>query len=111
MNTTKIWLEQHGYTDVLNKIEKLERGWIKKGTKTRRSWPEVLAGNKDGSPKIIEGVKFPVLCAARTRKNWAQTKTCISKNPLETMPQVTKQSRWEKCKTHTRHMEESKNER
>lgn len=94
MNTIKEWLAEHNYPEVLRKIEKVERGWARKGTKTRRDWADVLAGNLDGSPKTIEGVEFPVLCAARRRKGWQPTDGCISKAPNEVMPPITAQARW-----------------
>ncbi len=65
MTTIKEWLAQNGYEDILKRINAVERGWGQKGTGTRRNWWDVLAGNEDGTPKIIEGKKFPVLCAAR----------------------------------------------
>jgi len=46
-----------------------------------------LAGNKNGQSKIIEKVKFPVLCAAQKRKGWPTTENCVCRNPNEQMHQ------------------------
>jgi hypothetical protein len=78
MKNIKEWLAQNNYEDVLKKIHAVELGWKRKGTGTRRDWWEVLAGNLNGSPKIIEGKKFPVLRAARIRKGWPVTEEFIS---------------------------------
>jgi hypothetical protein len=83
---TKEWLFQKGYGDVLKKISAVENGWKRKGTGTRRDWADVLGGHKDGSPRIIEGVKFPVLSAARKRKGWSVTKGCVCKNTAKKCP-------------------------
>jgi hypothetical protein len=96
MTTIKQWLDQNNYGDVLKKITAVEKGWEQKGTKTRRDWGDVLAGNKNGTPKEIEGVRFPILCAAQKRKGWPTTKNCLCKNPDEEMPAIAPQGRWEK---------------
>ena len=94
MKTIKEWLAQNGYGDILKRINAVERGWDQKRTGTRRNWWDVLAGNKDGSPKTIEGKKFPVLCSARKRKDWPMTQDCISHNPTEEGLPVIPQGRW-----------------
>jgi|SRR5882724_1172551 len=96
MNTIKQWLAENDYNDVLKKINAVEKGWQNKGTKTRRDWGDVLAGNKNGQSKIIEKVKFPVLCAAQKRKGWPTTENCVCRNPNEQMPPIVSQGRWEK---------------
>ncbi|MBU6408871.1 MAG: hypothetical protein KGR98_00660 [Verrucomicrobia bacterium] len=104
MKTSKEWLAQNNYEDVLKKIHAVEQGWKRKGTGTRRDWWEVLAGNQNGSPKKIEGKKFPVLSAARKRKGWPVTNDCLCLNPNEEAPSVVPQIRWEKCKAHSHKM-------
>ena len=103
----KEWLLQNNYDDVLKKINTVEKRWGKKATKTRRNWGDVLAGHKDGSSKTIEGVEFPVLCAARKRKSWPVTDTCLCRNSNEKMPSAVPQIRWEKCKTHSHEKKEN----
>lgn len=98
MSTAKQWLEQNGYADILKKIERVERGWKAKGTRTRRDWWEVLAGHEDGTPKSVEGVKFPVLCAARKRMGLPAIDGCLSRDPNEEAPPVVGQARWEQAK-------------
>ncbi len=99
--TIKEWLHKNKYEDVLKKISVVETGWANRGTKTRRNWGDVLAGHIDGKPKTIEGVKFPVLSAARRRKGWTITKNCLSRNNEAEMPGTVVQMRWKKCKTHS----------
>ena len=102
MKTAKEWLSQNNYEDILKKISAVERSWKRKGIKTRRDWWEILAGNKNGTPRSVDGKKFPILCAARKRKGWGETHNCLSRNSNETIPLVIPQIRWEKCKTHSR---------
>ncbi len=97
----KEWLEENDYRDVLSKIRRVEEGWEKKGTGTRRNWADVLAGHEDGSPRIVEGIKFPVLRAARERKGWANVDGSICRRPNEKMPPVIRQKRWEKFSGHS----------
>ena len=99
MNTIKEWLAQNNYGDILKKIHAVEQGWKRKRTGTRRDWWEVLAGNQDGSPKTIEGKKFPVLCAARKRKGWPVAEECLCRNPNEEILPIVSQPRWEKVKS------------
>lgn len=98
----KEWLANNGYNDVVRKIGAVELNWERRGTKTRRNWGDVLAGHKDGTPKTIAGVKFPVLAAARKRKGWPATKSSVCRNHAEKMPAAEPQVRWEKCKSHAR---------
>jgi hypothetical protein len=107
MKIIKEWLAQNNYEDVLKTIHAVELGWKRKGTGTRRDWWDVLAGNQDGSPKIIEGKKFPVLCAARKRKGWLATDGCLCRNPNEEAPPAIPQTRWKKCKAHSHVLEET----
>jgi hypothetical protein len=81
------WLAHNNYDDVLGLINKVMDGWKMKGTQTRRNWWEVLAGDSKGSPRTIEGVKFPVLRAARLRMKLDVTKDCLCRNKKETVPQ------------------------
>lgn len=102
----KEWLAQNNYEDVLKKICAVEKSWRMKGSGTHRNWADVLAGHKDGSPRTLEGIRFPVLLAARKRKGWTAINGCICRNPEETMPSIKPQIRWKKCKTHVRNKEE-----
>lgn len=88
------WLALNKYDDVLELINKVMAGWKMKGTNTRRNWWDVLAGDSNGRPKTIEGVTFPVLRAARMRKNLEVTKGCLCRNKNESFPPVVEQVRW-----------------
>lgn len=58
------WLTQNNYQDVTVLIDSVMEGWKLKGTKIRRNWWDVLAGDKNGKASTIEGITFPVLRAA-----------------------------------------------
>jgi hypothetical protein len=92
--TAHRWLLINSYGDVAAKIDKVVSRWARKGKKTRRNWWDVLAGTKNGKPKTIEGVAFPVLRAARERKGWDSTAESISRNPSEMAPPILEQPRW-----------------
>jgi DNA adenine methylase len=62
------WLRAHGHTDVATKIDAAVRKWAREGKKTRRNWWDVLAGDKEGSPRRVLGIAFPVLEEARRRQ-------------------------------------------
>jgi len=69
-------------------------GWQTKGTKTRRSWWDILAGGKNGKPRTIEGVTLPVLKAAQIRMGVPITKNAICRNEAEKVPEVVSNGRW-----------------
>ena len=88
------WLIQNNYQDVAESIDIVMNGWLEKGTHTRRSWWDVLAGGKNGSPRTIEGITFPVLRSAQLRKGVPVTNNAIYRNQLETFPTIRKNGRW-----------------
>jgi hypothetical protein len=90
------WLLEYGYGDVAGLIEQVMNGWKLKGTKTRRNWWDVLAGNKNGTPKSIEGISFPVLRAAQVRKGIPVTDNALCRNKTEIIPGVVVNGRWAK---------------
>jgi hypothetical protein len=92
--TAHTWLLQNSYGEVAAKIERVESRWRDQGKKTRRNWWDVLAGHKDGSPKRIEGITFPVLRAARLRKGWPLTDGCVCLSSQEAFPPIRPQARW-----------------
>lgn len=100
MSTPNIrqWLAANNYSDVTAKIDKVMGIWEKAGKNTRRNWWDVLAGSKDGKPKMIEGVLFPVLCVARARKGWKATTQCLQRNTNEDPLPVMAQPRWKERK-------------
>jgi hypothetical protein len=92
--TAHAWLLQNKYEDVAAKIDQVEARWRLQSKKTRRNWWDVLAGSKNGTPKRIEGVTFPVLRTARLRKGWPATDGCICRNLREGIPLILPQARW-----------------
>ena len=88
------WLNQNNYQDIAECIDSVMDGWLKKGTRTRRSWWDVLAGGKDGKPRTIEGVAFPVLRAAQLRKGVPVTTNAICRDKDETFPAIRYNGRW-----------------
>jgi hypothetical protein len=69
-NDARVWLRANGHSDVADRIDAIMEGWRKRGVKTRRNWWDVLAGDREGEPRKVQGVTFPVLAAARRRKGW-----------------------------------------
>ncbi len=88
------WLLANKYEDIACLIDKVMEGWKRKGTRTRRNWWEVLAGNADGGGKAIEGVTFPVLRAAQIRMGMKVTEVSLCRHENEQPPPVVKQERW-----------------
>jgi hypothetical protein len=88
------WLIQNNYQDVAECIDIVMDGWSKKGTHTRRSWWDVLAGGKNGRQRTIEGIAFPVLRAAQLRKGVPVTDNAICRNKNEAFPAIRQNGRW-----------------
>ena len=88
------WLVHNNYQDVADSIDIVMDGWLKKRTRTRRSWWDVLAGGKNGRPRIIEGIAFPVLRAAQIRKGVPVTDNAICRNMDEAFPLIRDNGRW-----------------
>lgn len=66
----RVWLRVNGYPEIANQIDAIMAGWRKRGVKTRRNWWDILAGDREGRPRKVGSVAFPVLAAARRRKRW-----------------------------------------
>lgn len=73
----KTWLAENGHSEVLEMIETQEKAWAEQGKKTRRNWWDVLAGGKNGKPRVIGGVSFPVLESAQKRMKRDLTATAV----------------------------------
>ena len=93
-NSIRQWLIENKYEDVAQQIDEILVEWKKKGKGTRRNWWDVLAGGKNGNPKRIEGRIFPMLKAARIRKNLKPVKHAICRNKNEKVPRKLEPSRW-----------------
>jgi uncharacterized spore protein YtfJ len=88
------WLAKNGYEDVVVSIDQIMAGWQTKGTKTRRSWWDILAGGKDGKPRTIEGITFPILKAAQIRMGIPITKNALCRSETEAVPPIVYNGRW-----------------
>lgn len=62
------WLRANGHKDVALEIDAAIRKWAREGKKTRRNWWDVLAGDRNGNPRRVLGIVFPVLASARRRQ-------------------------------------------
>jgi hypothetical protein len=93
-NSIRQWLIDNDYNDIAELIDEVTAEWDRQGKKTRRNWWEVLAGDKDGKPRTVEGRKFPVLRAARLRQGLPDTKGSLSRHKREVVPPVVDQIRW-----------------
>lgn len=88
------WLFANGYDDIAANIEQLQKRWKDDGRKTRRNWWEILAGGKNGKPKTVDGIVFPVLKAAQARQGLDITPNAISRNKGEPKEQQWIMGRW-----------------
>ena len=91
----RVWLRANEYSDIADQIDQVLLTWKEQGKATRRNWWEILAGGKDGHPRVAGGVTFPVLRAARIRQNLpADVPNAICRNPTEQAPRVRVTPRW-----------------
>lgn len=77
------WLLENGYQDIAVMIDELVDKWKAEGKQTRRNWWEVLAGDKNGNPRIIDGRSFPVLRSAQIRQGMPVSVGALCRNPEE----------------------------
>ena len=92
----KKWLVAD-YGDFLDLINRQEAQWKATGRSTRRNWWDVLAGQRDGTPNVIDGTEFPVLRAARRRKGWPDVPNAVCRNEKEVAADF-RFGRWGKAK-------------
>ena len=93
----RAWLRENGYDDVADLIDAFIAEWKTAGKHTRRNWWDILAGNRIGKSRTIEGKSFPVLKAAQIRQGLSVTSNAISRpgeKSLPPPPRMTK--RWPK---------------
>ena len=90
----RVWLRENGYDDVADRIGRVMVRWKSEGKRTRRNWWEILAGHKDGRPRVAGGVEFPVLRAARIRQELDLVQNAISRGPNEAPPPIRTSPRW-----------------
>ena len=94
----RAWLARHGYMDVLANINSLIDRWKSEGNSQRRNWWGVLAGTRAGACRVIGGVTFPVLRAARRRKGWPEeVPGAVYRSETELAPAIREQERWRRA--------------
>jgi DNA adenine methylase len=94
-NSAREWLISSGYEDVNKTIETIMLEWQLRGLRTRKDWWEKLAGTFKGQPCSVNGVKLPILKAARIRKGWPPVAEALCRNQDQPIPPITTQARWQ----------------
>jgi hypothetical protein len=98
-NSLRQWLLENNYEDVASKIDEVIKKWQIQGKRTRRNWWDVLAGDRKGKPKMIEGVEFPVLRAAQIRQGRQISMNAMCRNEHEKLPEKVKKQAIRDIKT------------
>ena len=80
--TTRDWLRQNGYEDVVELLDEVMATLAARGSKERRNWWDILAGGKDGRPSVVAGREFPVLRVAQARQGKPITPNAICRNGI-----------------------------
>jgi len=94
--TARKWLTDNGYDDILKLIGRVETLWKAKGVSTRRNWWEVLAGDRNGQSRVVEGFEFPVLAAAQEHEEKVITKNAVRRRAGEKPPEKDFRGQWHK---------------
>lgn len=81
--TAREWLLNNGYSDVVDLIDEVIAQCKAKGVRTRRNWWETLAGGRDGRPRMVYGIAFPVLVVAQKHQGRPVTPNAIQRNGEE----------------------------
>jgi hypothetical protein len=92
----RVWLGKNGYPDFLAQVDALIAKWHSQGLKTRRNWWDIYAGDLKGNPRTVDGIEFPVLRAARRRKNLPDVPHAVFRSEDEPIPPIRKGPRWQK---------------
>src|SRR5689334_22276412 len=77
------WLRENGYEDVCELIDQAMAFWAKKGIATRRSWWDILSGDRHGKARIVAGREFPVIAAAQERQGKTVTANALRRRKGE----------------------------
>ena len=91
------WLRENGYPEIAAQIDEIMQEWKSTGRGTRRNWWEILAGDKDGNPRTVEGREFPVLRVVRRRQQLPEAEGTIYHGEKRAPP-IVAQERWAKGK-------------
>jgi len=93
--TARDWLRENGYEDVADLIDGVMARWKARGSRERRDWWEILAGDQNGQPRVVAGTKFPVLWAAQRRQGRKATGNALKRNAREKPPPIRETGRWQ----------------
>lgn len=107
--TTRDWLRQNDYEDVVELIDEVLAELAAKGSKERRNWWDVLAGGKDGKSMIVAGREFPILRVAQIRQGKPITPNAICRNENEQPPDVVRTGRWPRKQRRKKQLPEETN--
>jgi hypothetical protein len=92
--TAREWLRANGYEEVAAMIDEILNEWKAAGKATRRNWWEILAGDKNGQPRIVAGRIFPVIRAVRKRQGLPNCEQSISSSRRQRAPKIQPMVRW-----------------
>ena len=81
IDTTRKWLRDNGYENVVGLIDSRLAAWKAQGKATRRNWWDILAGDEQGRPRTVDGITFPVLRAAQLRQGKPVSPDALCHNP------------------------------
>jgi len=99
--TCREWLVVNDYEDVAHVLDQILAIIVAKRKSTRRNWWEDLAGNRDGTPRVREGIEVPILRAAQIRQGVPVTANALCRNADELAPEMTRTNRWKPTRKRT----------
>ena len=94
--TVREWLPANDYGRITDLIDGIMASIKANGSRERRSWGQILAGGKNGRPRVVAGGKFPVLAAAQIAYGLPVTPNAIRKSEDEVFPPKKENARWPK---------------
>ena len=92
--TCREWLVTNNYEPEAAILDQVLAIIVAKGKSTRRNWWDDLAGNRDGTPRVREGIEIPILRAAQMRQGVPVTPNAICRNDGEVAPAQVRTNRW-----------------
>ncbi len=92
--TCREWLVANSYEDVAAVLDRVLSVIVEKRRSTRRNWWDDLAGNRDGTPHVREGIEIPILRAAQIRQGVPVTASALCRNKTEMAPPMIRPNRW-----------------
>jgi hypothetical protein len=92
--TARDWLRHNGYEDVAKLIDDIVAEHKARGSRERRDWWDILAGNRYGQPRTVAGRTLPVLWIAQRRQGLKPTPNAVRRSPSEKPPPIRRTGRW-----------------